>query len=121
MKGITFYGTPWHEYRGFWDRASAFGIDALSLEEKWKKIPSDIDVLITHVPPLGVLDWKKKRMGSPILPKYSIEKVKPKLHVFGHCHTGTGVAKYAADGKEIVLVNAAQELCMKPIVIDYYV
>jgi hypothetical protein len=41
----------------------AFSARRSKLGEKWAKIPNDTDILITHLPPFGVLDqaW----VGSP--------------------------------------------------------
>ena len=34
----------------------AFWIPKKLLEEEWKSIPKDIDILVTHTPPYGILD-----------------------------------------------------------------
>ncbi len=56
-------------------------------------IPPDTDILITHGPPFGILDHERgsnRRQGCPEL-RRAVMRVKPKLHVFGHCHAGYGV------------------------------
>ena len=56
-------------------------------EDPWtNRIPRDTDVLITHTPPLYHLDLN---MGCPSL-QSEIWKVKPRVHVFGHVHSGHG-------------------------------
>jgi hypothetical protein len=50
------------------------------------RIPLDTDVLITHTPPQYHLDLNK---GCPALLK-EIWRVKPRLHIFGHVHSGHG-------------------------------
>ena len=67
-----------------------------SLEYKWNLIPDDIDILVTHSPPYGILDETYdpvarlfKQCGSKSLLKRVCE-IKPKLHVFGHIHEGYG-------------------------------
>jgi len=55
----------------------------------------DVDILITHGPPLGVGDGVLYfngvvHTGDPGLARYAARK-KPLLHVFGHIHEGRGV------------------------------
>lgn len=77
------------------------------LDEEWKKIPDKTDILITHMPPRGILDVNKKgnHMGSPGLTTEVITRVQPKLHVFGHIHLGHGL--YKQDKKSTLFVNAS--------------
>lgn len=49
-------------------------------------IPIKTDVLITHVPPYGILD---NNLGCKKLLR-SVKKVKPYIHVFGHVHEHGG-------------------------------
>lgn len=52
--------------------------------------PGSFDVLLTHVPPYGILDFacgKVDNIGSKPLREY-VQEHKPKLHIFGHCHEG---------------------------------
>ena len=51
--GLKFWGSPWQPWFFNW----AFNLPrGPKLAEVWAKIPSDIDVLITHSPPFGILD-----------------------------------------------------------------
>lgn len=67
-----------------------------------KLIPDDVDVVITHEPPVMILDrsigihWGNSPLRNRIL------EVKPKYHLFGHAHGDYGVLKQ--DG--IVFSNA---------------
>lgn len=49
-------------------------------------LPDNIDILITHGPPLGILD---ENIGCPILQKV-VRKAKPAYHLFGHIHSEGG-------------------------------
>jgi hypothetical protein len=51
VAGLKLYGTPWtaSSNMGFSDTHSR-------LERIWARIPSDLDVLITHMPPWNMLD-----------------------------------------------------------------
>ena len=87
-------------------------------------MPSDIDVLVTHMPPLGHgdqdADGEDKRAGSRTLLQ-RVTDVQPRLHIFGHIHGGHGVSRGA--GGPTVFVNAS--ICdndyrpvQKPILIE---
>jgi Icc-related predicted phosphoesterase len=55
--------------------------------------PSDIDILITHGPPFGILDnLEGLNLGSRALRDY-VDRVQPKIHIFGHIHGGFGHKK----------------------------
>ena len=57
----------------------------------YEKIPEDIDVLITHCPPYGVLDFDDERnWGSEEL-LTAVTKLSPQAHLFGHIHKNHGI------------------------------
>jgi Icc-related predicted phosphoesterase len=60
----------------------------LHFETAPRFIPSNIDILVTHCPPKGILD-DNGRWGCPIL-RELIEDAEPKMHLFGHCHETAG-------------------------------
>lgn len=59
-------------------------------EHTWD-IKPNTDVVITHSPPLGILDYtgSKTRAGSPSL-FAAAARAKPKMHCFGHIHEAWG-------------------------------
>lgn len=91
----------------------------------WDQIPDDIDMLVTHGPPYGILDQQIPHPQPSNVPsntaKYDhlgceelIKKVRQfknlKLHVFGHIHGSSGVYVDQAcryNSKPIVFINAA--------------
>jgi Icc-related predicted phosphoesterase len=101
--GLRFYGSPWTPL--FWDWA--FMLPDAELVEKWKAIPSGLDVLITHGPPHGVLDLTNRndRAGSLAL-LHRVREAKPRLHVFGHIHEAAG----RADSDGTAFVNASTQM-----------
>ena len=120
IEGLKIYGSPWQPRFFDW----AFNLNrGAELGEKWKLIPDDTDVLITHGPPFGILDEVPRRYfventGCEELRK-RVEKVRPKLHVFGHIHCGYG----AVDNFGVKFINASNcdesyEPTNKAIVID---
>ncbi len=55
IDGIKFYGSPWTPEYYNW----AFMLPrGPAIADKWKLIPEDTDVLITHGPPHGILDTR---------------------------------------------------------------
>ena len=61
-------------------------------------IPENTDILITHGPPQGLHDEVDevysgpRNVGCPHL-RRAIERIRPRLHVFGHIHEGHGVTR----------------------------
>ena len=75
----------------------------------WDRIPENVDLLITHGPPFHVLDWVgKERVGCQDL-RDALDRVQPKVHVFGHIHAGHGKAQTYTAGNRIATTcyNAA--------------
>ncbi len=88
---IKIYGTPYQPYFCNW----AFNLpkNGKELKSAWDKIPENTDILITHSPPFGYLDTtvknKQVSLGCELLAE-KIKKIKPKIHSFGHIHSGYG-------------------------------
>lgn len=80
---LHIYGSPYSPRHGNW----AFQYPRS--ENFWDgKIPDNIDILITHGPPPAHLDLL--RVGCIYLLK-ELWQVRPRLHVFGHVHEGSGM------------------------------
>lgn len=97
---LRIYGSPWQPYFQDW----AFNLLPDQLKEVWSKIPDGLDVLITHGPPLGVLD--RIRGGEHVGCEYLLDEVlraKPKIHAYGHIHESYGIRREV----ETVFVNAS--------------
>lgn len=94
IEGFKIYGSPWQPRFFDW----AFNLmRGAELAEKWKLIPDDTEILITHGPPNGVLDEVPRKYwventGCEELRKRveSLAKNRLKLHIFGHIHCGYG-------------------------------
>jgi Icc-related predicted phosphoesterase len=57
------------------------------------KIPDKTDILITHRPPYGILDFEEGNNFGCIDLLQAVSKIRPKYHLFGHVHTGYGIEK----------------------------
>ncbi|OWF35862.1 metallophosphoesterase MPPED2-like [Mizuhopecten yessoensis] len=91
LYGINIYGSPWQPAFGGWGFCLPRGE---ALLEKWKHIPTNTDILMTHGPPVGYGDVVKggNHVGCVELLNVVQKVVKPKYHVFGHIHEGYGVS-----------------------------
>jgi Icc-related predicted phosphoesterase len=103
LEGRIIYGSPWTSEFMNW----AFMLPkGQPLKEKWDLIPHNLDLLITHGPPFGILDTLRQagmveedgrrvfkesvlHLGCEELYKAVLDK-NPKNHVFGHIHDGYG-------------------------------
>lgn len=92
IEGIKFWGSPITPY--FMDYA--FNRQrGEEIKAYWDKIPADVDVLITHGPPYGILDKTLFQMhvGCEELRNAVQERIQPKIHAFGHIHEAYGQVK----------------------------
>ena len=83
-------------------------------------IPNDVDVLITHEPPIMILDESAGIHWGNALLRNKIYEVKPHYHLFGHAHEGYGTFK----DEHIIFSNGAilddnYNSCHKPKLIIY--
>jgi Icc-related predicted phosphoesterase len=69
----------------------------------WEIIPNNIDILITHGPPYGILDKtiQNHKAGCKDLLKKVME-VRPQFHIFGHIHESYGREIH----EDITFINA---------------
>lgn len=89
VDGLRIWGSPWQPRFFDW----AFNLDrGAPLAEKWAQIPAEVDILVTHGPPHGILD--RVHRGENVGCRALLDAVlgrKPTLHVFGHIHEAYGV------------------------------
>lgn len=108
--GLEVYGSPWSPTYGCW----AFGKErGDAIRQLWQSIPESTDVLVTHGPPLGRgdLTFHSGRTGCLDLLQEVQNRVKPRLHVFGHIHEGHG---YTFDGHTLYVNAACVDLRYQP-------
>lgn len=87
---MRIYGAPWHSLAGY----SFFRERGEEILAKWLLIePDSVDVLLTHSPPLGHSDanFHGVHFGCAELLNCVERRIRPRYHVFGHCHEGWGV------------------------------
>lgn len=109
FQGLKIWGSPWSLwFPGINPKCTAFTTYEFIIHDFYEKIPNNIDILITHTPPYGILDKTKndKLAGSKSL-REAFFRVKPKLHVFGHIHE--------QGGKKVDLVTS---ICVNASIVD---
>lgn len=120
IRGLRIWGSPWQPWFMDW----AFNLPrGERLAEKWRLIPSDTQVLVTHGPPNGILDKLDGPGGAHVGCEALLERLEtlPRLqcHVFGHIHCGHG----QQDWNGVRFVNASicdedYRATQQPIVVD---
>jgi predicted phosphodiesterase len=99
VEGLKIYGTPWQPEFFDW----AFNVKRGSdLAKKWSEVPSNLDILITHGPAYGMVDWVEPRknngrkfidggnVGCEDLLDAVTTRIKPKYLISGHIHCAYG-------------------------------
>jgi hypothetical protein len=88
-QGIQVFGSPYTPMFFDW----AYMKPRAELDPIWQAIPSGIDILVTHGPPKGVGDLTcdmntraPVHVGSRSLRTHVDQRIKPKIHAFGHIH-----------------------------------
>lgn len=116
--GLTIWGSPWTKtFFGMNPHCMAFTKNSSEeLSKIWELIPEHIDILITHSPPQGIFDANVygEHCGCSELSSAVSDRIRPKLHVFGHIHEGGGqvtdiekAASAANTTSRIKFVNAS--------------
>jgi len=116
LDGVIFYGAPWVPELASW----AHYLTTDAIQRAWMKIPENVNVLITHTPPKGILDKNSsgKECGCPHL-RNRLEQLRPAVHCFGHIHASAGTVEIG--GTRYVnasIVNSRYQVVCKPTVIQ---
>ncbi|RLN72719.1 hypothetical protein BBJ28_00008177 [Nothophytophthora sp. Chile5] len=112
IDGVKIYGSPMTP--PIPGRVAAFNVArGFAEQQHWTKIPADVDVLVTHGPPNGILDKTVtgRHVGSETLLREIMSRVRPRFHLFGHIHEAYGAARV---GKTVFVNCATNTLLGKP-------
>jgi hypothetical protein len=111
--GLRIYGAPWQPAFNDW----AFNLQrGAELAAVWAKIPTGLDVLITHGLAEGIGDTSgmSGRAGCADL-RARLAVVRPRLHLFGHIHQDGGAWRVG----ETICANVTTWECeRRPTVVD---
>jgi Icc-related predicted phosphoesterase len=118
IDGINIYGSPHSLTFGNW----WFQKTEQELEELYKQIPNNTNIIMTHSPVFGILDKtiRGDLIGSMSLLKRIQELSKLKYHISGHSHESAGIMKI----NNVTFINASlldekYRLVNMPVVIEY--
>ena len=81
INGVKFYGVPMFMGDCVTDRQ----------QRNIAKIPSDTDILITHSPAYGILDFDDNINYGDEQLLTKVMEIHPRLHLFGHIHARHGL------------------------------
>ncbi|KAG1695277.1 hypothetical protein DVH05_020657 [Phytophthora capsici] len=112
VEGVKIYGSPMTP--PIPGRAGAFNVArGFADQQHWAKVPADVDILVTHGPPHGILDttFTGLHVGSETLLKETMSRIRPSFHVFGHIHEAYGATRV---GKTVFVNAASSTLLAKP-------
>ena len=93
VEGIKIWGSPFTPTFG---QGWAFNKKRSALHDIWKEIPDDVDIVVVHGPPKGILDLAYHQLnciefcGDEALRK-RMYLLNPKLCLFGHIHNGEDI------------------------------
>lgn len=90
IEGIKFFGSP---HQPTFGTGWAFNKPRHKLDYYWAQVDADVEVFITHTPPKTILDAAYnphtgilENCGCTALKRHILERIKPKLSLFGHIH-----------------------------------
>lgn len=104
IMGLNIWGSP--VQTDFFNMA--FSRKRSVREVEWAKVPENVDVLVSHCPPFGVLDKNDgdSFTGCDVLMD-NIMRTRPKLCLFGHIHEAYGVKAKMLNGSPCVFANCS--------------
>jgi len=118
IEGIHIWGSPVQPEFFDWAFNRKRGAE---IKGHWDLIPAKTDILITHGPPLSILDKTSRGLDVGCEELILVcERVSPKIHVFGHIHEAYGQLKQGG----VHYINASvldlKYRCVnEPIVLEY--
>lgn len=110
IEGLKIFGSPYTKAFGDW----AFNVKPEKLFKLWESVP-ECDILITHGPPLGILDLSYNRQnelefcGDKSLLKH-IPRINPLINCFGHIHNNSNIQNTGTrvlEGLRTTFINSA--------------
>jgi Icc-related predicted phosphoesterase len=94
VEDLKIFGSPYTPTFGDW----VFNKARHAMNEIWKEVDADTDVIVTHGPPKHILDNAYNKItgelegaGDTSLRKHVLGRIKPKLVCFGHLHNNDDI------------------------------
>lgn len=102
IEGIKIFCSPYTPRFGDW----AFMHKRNQMQTIWATLPDEIDILVTHGPPKGFLDLTRDFQTNTLVQVgcksllNAVNKIKPKLHIFGHIHDEKNIYNFGTLHRE---------------------
>jgi len=110
IEGVKFWGVP------------LFVSDSLKeggIEQLMAQIPEDTNILISHSPPYGILDFDDNVNYGCLDLLHAVERINPRYHLFGHIHAAYGIKKLQQTTfVNSAIINRMYELVNKPVLLE---
>jgi len=93
LEGVNIFGSP---YTPTFGHGWAYNVPRHKISNYWEDIPLNTDIIVTHGPPKGILDYTiahsnyYEKVGDKALLN-KVTEINPKYHIFGHLHDEGGV------------------------------
>lgn len=122
INGLKIYGTPWTPEFYRW----AFMLEEDDLHEVYDRIPTGLDILLSHGPPRvsgfnldTVLGDKDRHCGSLSLTA-AISRAQPRFMFCGHIHTGDHIETKlrSTSCRNVSLLNEDYEVEYSPFILE---
>lgn len=121
LNNLKIWGSPYVPRYGDW---SYMKPRSEMMKKVWDHIDETADIIVTHTPPKGILDYSDRRIYDPNLNKSitivedcgclslmkTIAKIEPKLNCFGHIHSSRAIhnaGTRTVSGLNTIFSNAA--------------
>ena len=119
VDGITIYGSPWQPTFNSY-ACDAFALPrGQALKEKWAMIPPGVDILLTHTPPMGILDQDGPVGHGCSDLAAAVAALKPRYHIFGHIHSQHGMITLGPTSYINCNVQAGNGVLRPALLLDY--
>ncbi len=127
FNGLKIYGSPWQPEFCDWAFNAGRTLEQAQtlhlpyINDKWRLIPDDTNILVTHGPPYMMLDYAPQcnHVGCVDLWNRVIQLKDLKIHAFGHIHYSYGVKEF--NGVKFInaaICNEQYKAANEPIVIE---
>ena len=112
IDGTKIWGSPVQPFFYNWEFNRHRGKE---IDVHWQKIPNDINVLITHGPPYGILDqaprsaFSYENVGCKDLSNKIKQLSALKAHIFGHIHNSYSFTPQIVNGVKYINASSCNE------------
>lgn len=114
IEGFKIWGSPLTPTYGDW----CFMMARHKIHRAWGTIPEDVDIVVTHGPPKGILDLTENKdrsleqVGCKSLLRRMTE-IEPMIHCFGHVHSFKHIKNAGTMKMESMITEFSNGSCVE--------